>query len=566
MQRPLERFVTDPDRDRVQTLLFATMPPRYYADTAEHWARVGVGGVMLHGVMSDWSDDIWALPGGGREVGAAHPLFVECARMNERCRAVGIRHNSVKVAFYRPVPDWFDDDGWTRLCESFRQCAIFARDAGFAGVALDIEYIAWMYDLSWEGYQSEGYPRDRLRSQARRRGAELVAAMLREFPDMINWHLPEGIYHYGPLATDLLVGMVDVLARHRAPGGIHVCTEATYTRTDPVWMVRFCRWLDGEIGAACDGAGREYWSSKGTIAPGLWPLGYYRDVLDETGKLVGYTGKEETFHGALVGSYADKSENYSPAEFRRQFAAARMVARAYVWVYCHGSVLWRMTPEERARYGGSQSDVLPVAEDLDAYLDVLRARPVYDDPAFAGVALAVRRRQPVDLLAGTGTPRRWYHMGPFPNPDGGLDTVYPLELGIDLRATYEGPTEPLRWRAAAMADDGFVNLRRLIARADHVLAYSVTWVESPTPRRAFIRFGSDDSAKIWIGDRLVHAVDRVRGAVPDEDVVAVDLPAGRAAILVKCGNYTGSWGFYFRITDEEGNELPDLRWVEPSGA
>ena len=50
---------------------------------------------------------------------------------------------------------------------------------------------------------------------------------------MIFWLLPECMTMYGPLASDLFSGMVSALAEKDSPGGIHVCTEGTYTSTKP---------------------------------------------------------------------------------------------------------------------------------------------------------------------------------------------------------------------------------------------------------------------------------------------------------------------------------------------
>lgn len=564
LTRPPERYRPDPQPDRVRTLLFATIPPDYFADRATWFAAQGVEGVMIGGIMSDWSDDIWALPDGSRIVGTENPRFRQCKRMNERCADAEIRYNSVKVAFYKVLPDWFDGPAWRQVCENFRQCAIFARDSGFAGVAIDIEYIAQMYDLEYEAYQAPGYPRERLRTMARQRGDELMDGMLREFPDMVNWHLPEGIQYYGPLATDLLVGMIGALARHDAPGGVHLCTEGTYTHTEPVWILRHVASLDRAVANACDGPARAYWRRKGTICPGLWPLGYYRDILDASGKRIGYSGRNETFGDKIVGSYADKSENYPAADFRRQYGAARMVAGHSLWIYCHGSVLYQMSEEERTRYQGGGSDVLPVAKDLDAYLAVLRDRPIIADEEFARAANAVRRKEPIDLLAGRGIPPFWWHVGPFPNPEGrGHDVAYPPEQApVDLGARIDSEGNALPWSKAETDASGFVNLRKLVGREDFVLSYSATWITSPKARTALIRFGSDDSAKLWINGRLVHSVNEVRGPVEDEETIPIDLPSGKTSILVKCGNYRGGWGFYLRLTDEAGHELPDIVWAE----
>ena len=60
----------------------------------------------------------------------------------------------------------------------------------------------------------------------------------------------------------------------------------------------------------------------------------------------------------------------------------------------------------------------------------------------------------------------------------------------------------------------------------------------------------------------IHSSNTERIAVPDEDTVRIDLPAGMSEILVKIGNYKGGYGFFLRITDEHGFELPGMQWVE----
>ncbi len=143
---PAPAFVPDPNPDRVKNVMFMTVPPNYLHDHAEFFAKNRIDGIMMNNLVGGWESDIWALPTTyapdapkGRVVGPGNPLFQMCKRANERCRALGVSHNSVKIAFSRALPDWFDDAEWTRTAERFRQVAIFARDAGFAGIALDAE-------------------------------------------------------------------------------------------------------------------------------------------------------------------------------------------------------------------------------------------------------------------------------------------------------------------------------------------------------------------------------------------------------------------------------------------
>jgi hypothetical protein len=580
-------FISDEDVHRVQTLLFASVDPRYVVDHAGKFADIGVDGLMICNLMPTWTGDIWrnhpTFAEDGQQdriVGDGNPLFEICKQMNRRCREVGINYNSVLVAFSEPFPDWFDDDGWDSMQEGFRQCAIFARDAGFAGISLDIEYISPTYQLEHESYQAPDYPRDRLREKVRQRGRDLVAAMVSEFPEMILWQLPEGSHYYGPLAIDLTIGFVNAMAEVDAPGGYHLNIEGTYTVTHSLAIMKrmyeveqaMRENLESMVGPKA----LDYWQRRGTISPGLWPLGYYRAIFDPvTGKRLGFSGKSETYGDSVVGSYADKSENYSVDDFRRQYASARMASRAFSWIYCHGSVLWELSVEELARYEGNWVDSLPLVENLEEYQQVLREKSIIDDPAISQIATTVREgRAPPGFK---GYAPAWWHIGPFPYPGGTFDIAYPPEEvisptmpGIDLSSTYESypgyemSTDTLRWRMTGVDSTGYVDLKDLVSRQDSVLSYSVAWLDMTEPRRVHIRFGCNDDGAVWLNGERIFTHIGPRGAMADNDVFYANLPAGRTQILVKIGDHGGAgYGFYLRVTDEMGAKVSGLRWVKP---
>ncbi len=578
-------FAPDENSDRVKTLLFASIDPRYVAEHAGYFAENGVDGLMVCNLMSTWHSDVWrvhprfATDGQtGRVVGDGNPLFEMCRDMNRRCRDVGINYNSMLVAVSYPVPDWFDDEGWAALCERFRQCAIFARDAGFAGIAFDIEYVSAAYLLDHEPYLAPDYPRDRMRPQARHRGYEIVSAMLSEFPDMVFWQLPEASHYYGPLAVDLTVGMLDAMAGTDAPGGYHLNIEGTYTVTHSLAIMDRMHDVEAtmrrNLESMTEPATLEYWARRGTISPGLWPLGYYRAIFDSlTGERLGYGGKFETYGDSVVGSYADRSENFSADEFRRQYATARMASRAFTWIYCHGSVLWELTPEEQVRYEGAWVDSMPLAGNLDDYLAVLREKKIIDDPLIARYTTTVRAGGAPPAFEGFAP--TWWHIGPFPHRGGSFDISHPPEqdiagAGPDLDFTrsayrgYEPSGDTLRWRAAEVDTTGYVDLKALVSRQDSVLSYSVAWVEVPDPCRVQIRFGSNDDGAVWVGGERIFTHTGPRGAMADHDVFTANLPAGRSPIMVKIGDLGGAgYGFYLRVTDESGASMPGLRWVVP---
>ncbi|MFQ6079874.1 MAG: hypothetical protein ACE5NJ_12185, partial [Thermodesulfobacteriota bacterium] len=529
------------DEEGPATIFFATMPFEYLADTSQRWARNGVRGFMLSGIMRNWDSDVW-LTGKKRITGERNTLLKRVRKMNLACADKGIDCNFIKVAFYSHLPDWFDDEGWTRLCENFRQGSAFARDGLFHGMAIDIEYISEIYDISWKGYRDTDYPVSELREKAKLRGAQMVQAMLDEYPSMEILHLPQGPECYGPLAADLFSGMLSEMARRNSPGGLHLLTEATYLRTNVDWLIRYGQELDEIVEEIASPSDWPYWRDRCSISFGLWPLGYYREILDEKENFLGYGGKKERFGDEVVGSYADKSDNYSAGEFKAQFAAARMLCKRYVWIYCHGSTFWKLTPEEMERYGGHESDALPVVENLNEYIDVLRDRDVINDARIFELTRAVLQGWRVDFLGPMGSPREWTVIGPFDNyKGGGFAAQFPPEKELDLNAVYPGVDGEARWRRLRVSSTGFVDLARHYRPPDFRCAYALSYANVPRVRRVQLLVGSDDGIKIWLGSDLVYQLDAVRGAEPDDDTISVDLPAGKVPVLLKIVNHRGAW-------------------------
>ncbi|HRU24876.1 MAG TPA: hypothetical protein P5569_13085, partial [Candidatus Latescibacteria bacterium] len=121
----------------------------------------------------------------------------------------------------------------------------------------------------------------------------------------------------------------------------------------------------------------------------------------------------------------------------------------------------------------------------------------------------------------------------------------------------------VRWKQVRTPPTGYVDLSRLIAGGSDIQGYAATWCETETEISVVVHFGCDDTGKIWCNGNLVHESKTERIAVPDEDTFPLVLPPGRSVFLLKIGNYRGGWGFYFRITDCKGDEIPSLRWDLP---
>jgi hypothetical protein len=156
----------------------------------------------------------------------------------------------------------------------------------------------------------------------------------------------------------------------------------------------------------------------------------------------------------------------------------------------------------------------------------------------------------------------WRVIGPFPNPDNrNFETPLFPEPGArcDLRAEHD--CHRYRWQSLPRRcyRDGFVDFDALYDRRNWAVAYARARFECDTDQEAWLRIGSDDGIKVWLNDRLVHAVDRARPAVPDEDAVLVRLQHGTNTMLVKSAERILGWGFYLRITDPVGRPLQTLR-------
>lgn len=545
-----------------KTLLFSPITPEYLGDTAGQWKATGFDGFLLSGIMKNWADDIWAADGDGASRGEDDLTFKRIKLCNDECRKNGIKENFIKVAFYSHVPLWTDDAAWEKFNENFRQAARFARMTGCRGIALDIEYVGEQYDLDWEGYDYKGYTKDELRKAAVKRGRELVQAMLESYPDMVYLTLPEGINYYGPLATDLFVGMVRGMAESGAPGGIHLLTEHSYKMVNALGLILYARSLNSKILDNLDETTAKYWRRKCSIVLGGWPLGYYRDILDDNGQRIGYSGKAEKFGDKIVGSYADKSSNYPPEDFRNQYAGMLLTGKKYCWIYGHGATWWHFTESDVAKYGNIGNSTLPVDERLEDFKTVLREKWTSTD-RMKQISRMVREGRSDEFLQLLNFAKEFKIIGPFGHRNlDNFDTVFPPEEEINFDANYAGAGSAGRvnWRTASVDATGYLDFLKYLSPSYWRCAYACCKIISPKAGPAQIRLGTNDTATVWLNGEKILSKNIKRAAAPDSDILSVGLVKGENTILIKVCNTEGNWGLYLRITDDQGNQLKGLKF------
>lgn len=156
----------------------------------------------------------------------------------------------------------------------------------------------------------------------------------------------------------------------------------------------------------------------------------------------------------------------------------------------------------------------------------------------------------------------WYFLGPFDDADRkGFEKTFGPEDKIELDKTYTGVSgESIRWsRPFTYTDSGFVDLNNMFKINDNVVAFCLTYAYSDKERTVQFRFGSDDPIKIWFNGELIFTKEVVlKPAEFDKDIIKVTFKKGWNEILIKAVEEYGSWGIYFRITDDEGNTPLDI--------
>ncbi|MBN1348020.1 DUF4838 domain-containing protein [candidate division KSB1 bacterium] len=158
----------------------------------------------------------------------------------------------------------------------------------------------------------------------------------------------------------------------------------------------------------------------------------------------------------------------------------------------------------------------------------------------------------------------WMLIGPFDNTGNeGHNRVYAPEKEINFDKMYPGMEgKTIQWRHHQNPPwIGMIDFLPLFDEVGWVSAYATAVVESPEKQDVQIRLGSNDSVKMWLNGKEVWNNHLGRVVVMDDDTIPVTLPAGKSRILLKISNQGANWGFCFRITDEEGNKIPELQFT-----
>ncbi|MBI4603770.1 MAG: DUF2961 domain-containing protein [Planctomycetes bacterium] len=141
----------------------------------------------------------------------------------------------------------------------------------------------------------------------------------------------------------------------------------------------------------------------------------------------------------------------------------------------------------------------------------------------------------------------WSVIGNWPCPkDGGWAAAHEPEVSQDLTAVHVLPGGgEARWREHT---GGHVGL----SGGDWLVAYGLAYVHSPDARTVACFIGKDDALKIWLNGEVAFDQNTWSHATHDQFYCTLKLRPGWNKVLVKCGNWSGGWGFALRLGDPDG--------------
>ncbi len=147
------------------------------------------------------------------------------------------------------------------------------------------------------------------------------------------------------------------------------------------------------------------------------------------------------------------------------------------------------------------------------------------------------------VYAPPGFVTHWFVAGPLPNKDSEfIAKAYPPESGVDTAKGFEAEGKPVAWKRVTCDDDGIVNLRNEVSKADAVggYAYAEVTVEKETPVQVLI--GARDSFTAWLNGEKLGEEQGTKGLRAGQFKYKATLKPGANKLLLKVCQTKGDWG------------------------
>lgn len=142
--------------------------------------------------------------------------------------------------------------------------------------------------------------------------------------------------------------------------------------------------------------------------------------------------------------------------------------------------------------------------------------------------------------------RSWLVRGPFRD-----EVLEPMAMEFVREATVAPVSSGGGWMRFDSATP-FVDLQVPLGEQDHCAGYAVAWLHAREDFRGYLWFSSDDGGRILIDGEEVFERNFRQRARADRQRIPIALSKGAHRVLVKIIEFVNGWGFYFRISDEQG--------------
>jgi len=146
----------------------------------------------------------------------------------------------------------------------------------------------------------------------------------------------------------------------------------------------------------------------------------------------------------------------------------------------------------------------------------------------------------------------WTMIGPFAVTKGFQQSFWPEESATEEWIASEQYSEQCFQKCDDLFD-GYIDMKAIgNTHLNHAM-YSVLQINSLTFKDVQLRLGSNGRLKVWLNDEAVMIKNINEAAIIDRYITDVHLKPGINWLLVRVYNVSGELGFYFRLTDTEGN-------------
>lgn len=543
-------------------LAYSASPNAWFDEHAAETAQLYDGFFFSIGSWDGGVTQCIGLP----DAPAADPTWRERVKSNLlHLREAGATESLLAICFGEsepwPSPDTLRSKDFTaKMARHFGAAGQAARELGFRGVSIDVEYPYPRYSLDHSIYTYEGYIAEDLMNAAAEQGRACMRALLDAFPDAVVFLLP-GELGGVSICGAFTLAMLDVMAERDAPGGLHLGYERSYCLLDPASQVAVARVADCATEHLLRGPTLAYWKKRCTEAPGVWPL-----HMVETG------GQ----------GYPVRPWDQELAELKQQMATLRSVAKRYVWSYSGVPVWMPASAELRSEYQVARPTFDNAEAAISGWHEILKNPGPVEDARLKDLVKAAAAYDEGTLNANSfcarfGTPADWLILGYLGNPFTAPAYSAPstADFPINKEELVQGRDGAVRWFAFHNNEPtGYVRLRaafgnRATDNCSVQLACTMT-AENDVDGVLWLNFDDGGIVKMdgeVLLDKLAYPKKghglQYKDRYLFEYQVPVTITKGNHTLMITSVNSHGVWGVCMRFADADGYPLSGLSFALP---